>query len=168
MKLVTEGHPSLDLVCPPYDFGAADIDPPKLARELIEVMIQEGGRGLAAPQVARTERVFVMKRGETVIACFNPEIVKASKVMVYEEEGCLSFPGMFPRVGRAYDIVARWQDERGNVWDADLKRIDARCFQHELDHLDGKTLLDRAAAVAITLARKNAAARRERQGRPAA
>lgn len=126
----------------PVDFRAPERNR-LLARDLHRFMIQQLGIGLAAPQVGISRRVFVMEMQGWQRACFNPEIVATSPKLVEFDEACLSFSGEHCIIKRPEWIDVRYQDHEGN-WHAErFSGILARCFQHELDHLDGITMWDR-------------------------
>ena len=118
-----------------------------LIRDMFETMYAGPGRGLAAPQVGVLKRLFVMdcgwKDGEmTPMVCINPEIIPAG-AMVPGEEGCLSIPGVLVEVMRPERIVLRFSDQDGMRQEMELDGFEARCAQHELDHLDGLVTFDR-------------------------
>ncbi len=119
-------------------------------------MRAETGLGVAAPQIGLELRVFVLADGAGSLPCFNPEILERLDGMERGLEGCLSYPGVFLYVRRHRRIRARFQDAAG-VW---TQRIftgqQARAFQHELDHLDGRTLPDFVPAQAFALAKAKA------------
>lgn len=120
-----------------------------LAQEMIVTMHACSGLGLAATQVGLTKRIAIVasddKPGHEV-ALVNPEIVQTSG-WEEAEEGCLSFPGVYVRVGRFMRVRIRYQDLRGKTCEMDAEGILARAIQHELDHLDGRLLVDRMSAV---------------------
>ena len=115
-----------------------------LVSQLKEFMIQENGIGLAAPQVGISKRVFVMLVHGRFRACFNPEITKISNVLTNYDEGCLSFPGEQCTILRPDWITVIYYDADGTAVEDTLVGLEARCFQHELDHLNGITMHDRA------------------------
>lgn len=112
-----------------------------LVADMFETMYAAEGIGLAAPQVGRTERVFVMDVDENPLVMVNPEILDREGTE-RAEEGCLSIPEIFGDVDRATRIVARALDVDGKAFDVELTGLSARCVQHELDHLDGKLFID--------------------------
>jgi peptide deformylase len=114
-----------------------------LAGEMLEFMHQHGGIGLAATQVGLRKRLFVMQVQGWQRRCFNPEITAMSPELVDWDEGCLSFPGEHCIIKRPQWIDVRYQDHLGNWHSERLAGILARCFQHELDHLNGITMWDR-------------------------
>lgn len=114
-----------------------------LANAMLEFMRQQRGIGLAATQVGRTIRLFVMEIDNQQYICFNPEITQASQNIVDFDEGCLSFPGDSCIIKRPDEITVGYQDAQGRWYRGRLSGLPARCFQHELDHLDGITMWDR-------------------------
>ena len=114
-----------------------------LATKMLEIMRMERGIGLAATQVGERRRVFVMEIDGTTRVCFNPEIITASDVWTDYNEGCLSFRGESCILKRPESVTVRYQDYQGSSTEETLSGIWARCFQHELDHLNGITMWDR-------------------------
>jgi peptide deformylase len=112
-----------------------------LVADMFETMYAAEGIGLAAPQVGRKERVFVMDVDENPLTMINPEIIEREGTE-RAEEGCLSIPEIFGDVDRATRIVVRATDLDGNQLEVELTELAARCVQHELDHLDGKLFID--------------------------
>ncbi len=102
----------------------------------------ENGLALAAPQIGVQKQVFVWDFGEEPMAVFNPEIVESDGEWVYEE-GCLSIPGLYVEIVRPKQVLLKGVDLNGNPveWEAD--ELQARMFQHELDHLHGVLMFDR-------------------------
>jgi peptide deformylase len=144
---------------PDFDFDNPIMDPFKLEEELIKTMAKENGIGLAAPQVGIQTRAFAIYCRNladvyTPFVVFNPKIILYSNEEESGEEGCLSFPGLYFHVKRPKKILVEFFDRFKNKLTITLEGIDARCFQHELDHLDGvcftskvsKFKLDRALA----------------------
>jgi peptide deformylase len=119
----------------------------KLAVSMIGFMVDNNGIGLAAPQVGISKRLFVMKSDDfqdTFKYFFNPSVLESSKETNIDIEGCLSFPGKFLEVERPNWIKIEYYDYLGNKFaDEELSGYTARCFLHELDHLDGITFNER-------------------------
>ena len=118
-----------------------------LARDMLDTMYAAGGRGLAAPQVGRLVRLFVMdaawKTDEPAPEIFiNPEIVWRSPETTIGPEGCLSIPGPIVEVARATAIILRWVTPEGAIAAQKLTGFRAICAQHEVDHLNGILTLD--------------------------
>lgn len=115
----------------------------QLADQMLKFMVSQNGIGLAAPQIGIARRVFVMSVHGRDRVCFNPEIIESSDVLTEFEEGCLSFPGDQCIIKRPDTIIVRYQDAEGIWTETNLVGLEARCFQHELDHLNGITMHDR-------------------------
>ena len=129
----------------------ADENLEQLVTDMFETMYAAPGRGLAAPQVGVMKRLFVMdcgwKEGDmTPVVCINPEIVDQSDVLVTGDEGCLSIPGILAPVTRPDRITLRWTDLGGATQEQRLEGFEARCAQHEFDHLEGLVTFDRLDA----------------------
>ena len=115
----------------------------QLAQAMLALMHQERGIGLAATQVGLRKRVFVMSIQGWQRACFNPQITAHSSELIDWDEGCLSFPGDRCIIKRPEWIDVKYQDDQGEWHSERFAGLLARCFQHELDHLDGITMWDR-------------------------
>lgn len=112
-----------------------------------------GGIGLAANQCGFSIRMFVMGADDIDFVCINPKVLEASEELVKDREGCLSFPGLFANVKRPEWIRVEFFDEHGKKTDITLDGLTARCFQHELDHLNGLSIPDRIGKLAYNLAK---------------
>lgn len=118
----------------------------KLAVDMIHFMVKNNGIGLAAPQVGISKRLFVMFSEDfkdKFMYFFNPSIEEESEETEVGTEGCLSFPGESIEVRRSKTIKVKFQDYLGNEKFLEMSGLTARCFQHELDHLDGITFHER-------------------------
>jgi len=115
-----------------------------LANQMFSFMRKNNGIGLAAPQVGMSKRLFVMEVDAVQRACFNPEITASSADLTEYTEGCLSFPKDECIIKRPSAVSVRYQNVQGIWIQEQLDGQAARCFQHELDHLDGITMHDRA------------------------
>jgi peptide deformylase len=115
----------------------------KLVADMIPVMYEAQGLGLAAPQVGVQKRLFVydMNEGKGPQTLINPVIKESSGEWTYEE-GCLSVPGLSFEITRPNEIHLVGLDLDGNEVDIQASELLSRLYQHELDHLDGKLLLD--------------------------
>ncbi len=126
----------------------ADVeDVRQLAQDMLETMYDAPGRGLAAPQVGSTARMFVMdatwKTGTPhPWICINPDILDRSPQTVQSTEGCLSLPGATATVPRFETVQMRFTDLSGQTRDIWLDGFEALCAQHEIDHLDGVLTFD--------------------------
>jgi peptide deformylase len=117
----------------------------KLADDMVTTMYEAPGMGLAAPQVGVEKRLFVYDVGEGARAIVNPRVVESDGEWSYDE-GCLSVPGLSWEIVRPKLIHLVGHDLDGNEVSIEADEIEARCFQHELDHLDGVLLLERLDA----------------------
>lgn len=115
----------------------------QLGQDLLSFMRRNNGIGLAANQVGINKRVFVMEIGSWTRICFNPEIRDHSPDQVPWNEGCLSFPGEQCIIKRWEWVDVRYQSSDGSTHTERFAGLLARCYQHELDHLDGITMWDR-------------------------
>jgi len=115
----------------------------KLVDDMIETMNQADGVGLAAPQVDVPLRVIIVNTPEGALHMINPEIVELSREKITEEEGCLSVPGFFFKISRSKRVKVRGLTYEGKTIEVDVEDLGARIFQHEVDHLNGKLVLDR-------------------------
>lgn len=113
-----------------------------LAEEMVDVMYDARGVGLAAPQVGVGKRLFVYQIGDgDPLTIVNPTISEGRGEWEYDE-GCLSIPGLFFPIVRPKEIHLTGFDLDGREISVEADELEARCLQHELDHLDGKLLLD--------------------------
>ena len=133
-KILTDKEPALHKVCKPVT--SFDKKLHKLLDDMIDTLIDSGGVGLAAPQVGILRRVVLVDTGEEILELVNPELVETSGEQE-GAEGCLSVPGKYGWVKRPYYATVKAQDRNGNWFEAEGEELIARCFCHELDHLDG-------------------------------
>ena len=163
MKLVNEKDPILKKVMPDFNFDDPITDPVELVEKMHEVRKEDGGIGLAAPQIGVETRVVVIGMGglqsegveDFAKAFFNPEITEFSKTQEYMVEGCLSFPGLFVKVKRPTEITFTYEDEDGTKYYDHLSGITARILQHEIDHLNGITFDTKANRIHLQKAKKD-------------
>ena len=125
-------------------------------------MAEEGGIGFSAIQMGLQYRVFAMKIDNEVRFFYNPEILSYSEEYSVYEEGCLSFPELFFKVKRPASISVRFQDNVGNFYEENLTGIEARCYQHEMDHLNGVCFVDRVSKLTLDMAKKKRDKRRRK------
>jgi peptide deformylase len=113
----------------------------RLVDDMVETMHEARGVGLAAPQVGVQKRLFVYQlEHREPVAIVNPTIVEGRGEWEYDE-GCLSIPGLFFPIVRPKEIHLTGWDLDGHEVSIEADEIEARCFQHELDHLDGRLLI---------------------------
>ena len=133
-KILTDKEPALHKVCKPVE--NFDWRLHKLLKDMNDTLIDSGGVGLAAPQVGILRRVVVVDTGDEILELVNPVIV-ATDGEQEGPEGCLSVPGKYGLVKRPYYAKVKAQDRHGNWFEAEGEELIARCFCHELDHLEG-------------------------------
>ena len=133
-KILTDKDPSLHTVCRPVEKFDGRLH--KLLDDMVETMQDAHGVGLAAPQIGILRRVVVVDTGDGVLELVNPTLLETDGEEM-GPEGCLSVPGKYGLVKRPYYAKVRAQDRNGNWFEAEGEEIIARCFCHELDHLDG-------------------------------
>jgi peptide deformylase len=113
-----------------------------LVDDMFEVMYDAPGLGLAAPQIGVSRRIFVFDSDERAGVLINPEIVESDGEWEFVE-GCLSVPGLHWPIVRPRRVLLRGVDLDGNTIEFEADDLEARIFQHELDHLDGVLLIER-------------------------
>ena len=134
----------------------------RLAEDMLETMYEAPGIGLAGPQVGAMKRIFVMdcssKEDDPDPRVFiDPEIVWESDEVEKREEGCLSFPGQFADIVRPAKVVAAFLDIDGEHREEEFSGIQARCVQHEIDHLRGRLFIDHISLVKRQLIKRKLA-----------
>ncbi|MFK7973524.1 MAG: peptide deformylase [Rickettsiaceae bacterium] len=138
----------------------------QLMQDMLETMYEGEGIGLAANQVGALQRVMVLDlqnspqdverpAGFYPLFIANPEIIEASEELVEAEEGCLSLPDQSILVTRPYSVKLRYKDYNNKLQELDAEGWLARAIQHEIDHLNGKLLID-----SLSYAKKSAALRK--------
>ncbi len=127
-----------------------------LIDDMFETMYHAKGVGLAAPQIGINIQLSVIdvigdKTQQLVL--INPEVI-ASEGQVDYQEGCLSVPGVYDTVKRAETVTIRAQDRSGQFYEMTASGLLGECFQHEIDHLNGKLYIDLLSPLKRTMARK--------------
>ena len=137
-------------------------DRKQLAIDLDETMENSHGLGLSANQMGIMERAFIMfsdfKKREKLV-CFNPEILEYSVEQVFEDEGCLSNPGLWLKIKRPESIVIKYEDADGKVTERPFRGLESRIAQHEYDHMEGKNFMNLVSKLRLQMAVK----RRDKQ-----
>ncbi len=116
----------------------------QLISNMLETLRSQNGLGLAAPQVGKNLQLCLVEVDNEVFTFINPEIKKFYGSQTVMEEGCFSFPGKFLPVQRSKSIKLNATDQSGKKYTMHAKGLLARAIQHEVDHLNGILLLDRA------------------------
>ncbi|MBL4699792.1 MAG: peptide deformylase [Phycisphaeraceae bacterium] len=136
--LVGKNSKLLKTVCDEVEFGTQF---PGLVSDLFRIMKENGGVGLAAPQIGETVRVIVIKYASTFALMINPVIIKTpGKIVTSMNEGCLSFPGLRVDRKRHKRVIVEYFDENWKKVKLDARGLLAFIVQHEIDHLNGITI----------------------------
>jgi len=146
LKLVPPNDPILKKPTEKWNFENPPFDLPEFVENLCDTMVHERGVGLSANQVGVPYSIFVIGHPDNpdeIICVVNPKIVDYSNDIVLGEEGCLTWEGLFGKVKRSGTVRVRFANPMGDVNTVSLQGFTARAFQHEYDHLQGITFLDR-------------------------
>ena len=127
--------------------------------DMIKLMLDEKGMGLAANQIGITKRFFAIGHDsfdtfQKHAIIWNPQVINSSEEKVIDVEGCLSFKNVFVKVERPKIIEVQYETTQGKTRFAKLNGMESKCFQHELDHLDGITFNKRVSKLRWQMANK--------------
>ncbi len=129
-----------------------------LVADMIQIMKEERGLGLAAPQVGASKRIFVTEgeseEGGDELIFINPKFILVDGLLESSEEGCLSLPDIRGTVRRQPHVIVEAQDLQGQSFTLEGSDLMARCWQHEMDHLDGILIIDRMSVIDRIVNRK--------------
>lgn len=151
-NIVNETDSILKSVTKTWDWDA-DGEPADLGKDMLKIMFEHNGIGLAAPQIGLDKRIFVMGNPSQSFVCVNPEILSGQGDVKYLE-GCLSFPGLWLHVNRYQTIQVKYSDILGREHERELSGLMARVFQHEHDHLFGQCFVNKVSRLSLSLATK--------------
>ncbi len=145
MKILEWPDDALKVVC--HDCKPGDKSLKRISRQMAALMYESNGVGLAAPQVGLDIRLIVIDcedeyYGQDPLVLVNPVIVERRGEDVESSEGCLSLPGISVTVDRSPYVRVRYYDLEGELWELEGEGLLAMCLQHEIDHLDGKTIVE--------------------------
>ena len=132
-----------------------------LSEKMFDAMKKYGGIGLSANQVGLPFNMFVLGDHPDLekglkMTCFNPMIISASADQVMMKEGCLTFPFVFLNISRPRKVTVKYEDENGDLKEGHLDGMFSRIFQHEYDHMLGKTFVDGISKMKLDMAYKKA------------
>ena len=165
LKLIPPRDPRVQSAIAPFDDSMLKDEGFKDRKELSEamftVMKKYGGIGLSANQIGLPFNVFVMGdhlqlENGLKMTCFNPMIISSSKEEVVMQEGCLTFPFVFLNITRPRKVVVKYEDENGELQEGHLDGMMSRIFQHEYDHMLGRTFVEKASKLKLDRAYKKA------------
>ena len=162
IDIYTHPYKTLETVSTTFDFATDTIpyynDLEKFEVDMVTAMLSAKGMGLAANQIGITKRFFAI--GHETFDTFkkhaiiwNPLIKTQSEEKVFDVEGRLSFPGIFVKVERPKQIEVQYETTQGETKTARLDGMESKCFQHELDHLEGITFNKRVSKLRWEMAK---------------
>lgn len=140
MKILDYPNDKLRVKCRAVDKITPELQ--ATARDMYEIMIEEKGVGLSAPQVGLDIRLIVLDDGGKPIHMFNPVILRKSTNQQIGHEGCLSFPDVFRIIKRPAEVIVKYRDLYGKMKHEVYKGLLARAILHEVDHLNGILFID--------------------------
>jgi peptide deformylase len=152
LTLLEENNSQLLEVSEDWDFRL-DGSPEELVRAMSKFMSDNGGVGLAAPQLGIKKRIFIMGNFTKLVACINPKIISLSEERGSDLEGCLSFPDLFMKVKRPTSAVVQYNTVSGELVERELTGFECRVFLHEYDHLIGVTFDQRVGNLSFKMAK---------------
>tara|TARA_R110000868_G_scaffold265586_1_gene524489 strand:- start:488 stop:997 length:510 start_codon:yes stop_codon:yes gene_type:complete len=157
MKLISSPNDFLNKVVQPFDFETMDAK--QISGEMCQIMMAKNGLGLAANQVGVDAQIFVLRPVEHAevtkpFAVINPVILEVDEQSVLGKEGCLSHIGLVLNINRPKRVVAKFLDIDAKECILEFSGIDARCFLHEYDHLQGIEFTDRTSKLKLSIAKK--------------
>jgi peptide deformylase len=150
--LINENDPILSTAATEWNWDT-DGEVAELAKDMLKFMFEHNGIGLAATQLGINKRIFVMGTPNMSFVCVNPKVISTTRT-VKDIEGCLSFPGLWLHVDRAAEITVSYQDILGANHEKTFTDLMARVFQHEYDHLNGITFVNKVSRLSLNLAKK--------------
>ena len=154
LPLFDDKHPMLSMPIPEYKGTLPDPIIQNLISRLKMTMKLYGGLGLSTNQCGVFQRVFVIGSDQFQIACINPKVIGVSADLLKENEGCLSYPGLYLKIERPKTIQVEFTAENGEIKQMELDGLTARCFLHELDHMNGKKFVEHVGPVSLQMAKK--------------
>ena len=165
LKLIPPTDPRVQSAIAPFNDDMLKDEGFKDRKELSEAMFDTmkkyGGIGLSANQVGLPFNMFVLGDHPDVeknlkMTCFNPMIISSSVEEETMKEGCLTFPFVFLSITRPRKVVVKYEDENGDLKEGSLDGMISRVFQHEYDHMLGKTFVDGVSKLKLDMAYKKA------------
>lgn len=148
LKLLPSKDPMLHQAAAPVD--RVDRSVQETFQDMKDLMRREGGCGLAGPQVGVPHQMIIVDGGQGPVAMANPEIVARSGGTP-SLEGCLSLPNSLSLVWRSSQVTVEGLDEKGEKVRKECSGLESRCYQHEIDHLKGTVIRDRALVTVTPL-----------------
>ena len=154
-ELLESGHPTLSV--PVTEVTDNQEGREQIQQDLVDKMRAKNGLGLSAPQIGVRARVFVMYadvKEKEILCCFNPKILTFSEEQVLMSEGCLTWPGLWLKVRRPEGIEVTYEGVKGELHEKAMFGLEARVFQHEMDHMEGTDFTKRVSKLKLDRAKK--------------
>jgi peptide deformylase len=128
----------------PWNFNQPQLDYETLEKNLTDTLLSQKALGLAANQIGYKFAVLAinLKQDSKIVIMYNPEFIDISPDVIIDHEGCLSFPNTRLDIPRFNSVTVKWYDRDQTQYSNTFTDLDARCLQHEIDHLNGKTFKD--------------------------
>jgi peptide deformylase len=143
-------YPAEILAKPASPVGKIDDDISQLVQRMVDIMLARNGIGLAGPQAGVSLQIFIISLDgtrESVKVYINPTVIPTGEKAAIEE-GCLSVPGVYTKISRYKKCTVTATDLDGNEFTEEAEDLHARCLQHEYDHIQGITIVNRMGTVA--------------------
>lgn len=153
LPLYDENYSMLKQKMPEYIGQLPNQNMTNLIERMKMTMRKFSGIGLSANQCGIMTRMFIIGHENFELVCINPKVLGQSAEMIKGEEGCLSFPGLFCKIERPKWVDVEFTNEKGELIQTRLEGLTARCFMHELDHMDGIKFTSYLGPVSLKMAR---------------
>ena len=154
LPLYDENYSMLKQKMPDYTGQLPNQNMTNLIERMKMTMRKFSGIGLSANQCGIMTRMFIIGHENFELVCINPKVLGQSAEIIKGDEGCLSFPGLFCKIERPAWIDVEFINEKGEILQTRLEGLTARCYLHELDHMNGIKLIDHVGPVALKMARE--------------
>ena len=155
LELLESGHPTLSVPLTHVTDNQESRE--AIQQDLVDTMRAKSGVGLSANQIGIGARVFTMYadvKQKDIIVCFNPKIIAFSEEQILMEEGCLSWPGLWLKIRRPEGIEVTYEDAKGELHEKAMFGLEARVFQHEYDHMEGRIFTEKVSRLKLNRAKK--------------
>ena len=155
LELLESGHPTLSVPLTHVTDNQESRE--AIQQDLVDTMRFKSGAGLSANQIGIGARVFVMYadvKEKEILCCFNPKIIAVSEEQILMDEACLSYPGLWLKIRRPEGIEVAYEDAKGELHEKAMFGLEARIFQHEYDHMEGRIFTEKVSRLKLNRAKK--------------
>ena len=166
-ELLPSTHPSLSV--PLTEVTDDQEGREQIQQDLVDTMRAKNGIGLSANQIGIGARVFAMYadvKEKDILVCFNPKIINQSEEEILMDEGCLSWPGLWLKVRRPEGIETTYEDAKGELHEKAMFGLEARIFQHEYEHMEGRNFTEKVSRLKLNRAKKRLQKVKKKLDRP--